>query len=248
LELSKNWKEQLEERSVAMQVEDIYQSSEQNGSLIAKDSAAFYGKPDATYLLDDFTRFPVLEEVLREYVPSVFVRKRRDGFQFLVVDKESNAPFRVSPLILLDGVPIFDEDEIMAFDPRLIKRLDVVQNKWIQGPVKFFGIVSFSTYNGDLAGFPLNPNSIVLDYEGLQLQREFYSPKYENKKQRESRLPDQRTLLYWNPNLITSDEGKAKIKFYTSDLSGKYNVVVEGMNKSGALVTSSTSFVVKGSD
>src|SRR5690606_30840640 len=116
--LPEQWKDQLIERSVAMQAEDIYKGSAQFISPERIDSTAFYGKPDATYLLDDFTRFPVMEEILREYVPGVFVRKRKDGFQFMVVDKEPNATFRVSPLILLDGVPIFDEDEIMEFDPR----------------------------------------------------------------------------------------------------------------------------------
>ncbi len=248
LTLPEQWKDQLIERSVAMQAEDIYKGSAQFITPEGIDSTAFYGKPDATYLLDDFTRFPVMEEVLREYVPGVFVRKRKDGFQFMVVDKEPNATFRVSPLILLDGVPIFDEDEIMDFDPRKIKRLDVVQHRWLQGSVSFFGIVSFSTYNGDLAGFELNPNAITMDYEGLQLQREFYAPKYESKRQRESRLPDQRTQLYWNPMVITDSNGHAAFEFYTSDLPGDYKVVVEGMNREGKLVTSSTNLSVKESN
>lgn len=246
--LSEQWKDQLIERSVAMQAEDIYKGNAQFKIPDGIDSTAFYGKPDATYLLDDFTRFPVMEEVLREYVPGVFVRKRKEGFQFLVVDKDPNATFRVSPLILLDGVPIFDEDEIMNFDPRKIKRLDVVQHRWLQGPVGFFGIVSFSTYNGDLAGFELNPNAITMDYEGIQLQREFYTPKYESKKQRDSRLPDQRTQLYWNPMVTTDSIGHAAFEFYTSDLPGDYKVVVEGMNKEGKLVTSSTHLIVKDSN
>ncbi len=246
--LPESWKDQLIERSVAMQAEDIYKGSAQFLTPSGIDSTAFYGKPDATYLLDDFTRFPVMEEVLREYVPGVFVRKRKDGFQFMVVDKGANATFKVSPLILLDGVPIFDEDEIMDIDPKKIKRLDVVQHRWLQGPVSFFGIVSFSTYDGDMAGFELNPNAITLDYEGLQLQREFYVPKYESKKQRESRLPDQRTQLYWNPMVITDSNGHAAFEFYTSDLPGDYKVVVEGMNKEGKLVTSSTNLTVKESN
>jgi len=53
----------------------------------------FYGKADENYLLDDFTRFPVMEEVMREYVPGVFVRKRRDGFHFLVRDDVNKSLF-----------------------------------------------------------------------------------------------------------------------------------------------------------
>ncbi|MEJ2005544.1 MAG: hypothetical protein P8X57_11395 [Cyclobacteriaceae bacterium] len=40
----------------------------------------FYGAPDVSYRLDDFTRFPVMEEVFREYVYGVYVRKRSGEF------------------------------------------------------------------------------------------------------------------------------------------------------------------------
>ncbi len=246
--LTSNWENQLISRSISMQVENIYASTALQADIIMIDSSAFYGKADATYFLDDFTRFPVLEEVLREYVPGVFVRKRKNGFNFLVVNKDLNTTFRLSPLILLDGVPIFDEDEIMSFDPRLIKKLEVIQRRWFLGPVSFFGIVSFSTYNGDLAGFELNPKSIALDFEGLQKHQEFYSPKYENKKQRDSRIPDQRTLLYWNPMIVTDTTGHAEFEFYSSDISGEYHVVVEGLSAAGEGVSHKTSLVVKDSN
>jgi hypothetical protein len=44
---------------------------------VLTDSLAFFGIPDEKYFLDDFTRFPTMEEVLREYVRGVLVRKDR---------------------------------------------------------------------------------------------------------------------------------------------------------------------------
>ncbi len=248
IKLLQSWQDQLVERSVAMQVENIFHNDLRAYKLASIDSTAFYGIADATYMLDDFTRFPVMEEVIREYVPGIFLVKRKDGFRFLVLDKEPNSTFRVSPLILLDGVPIFDEDEIMVFDPRLIKKLEVVQQRWYQGPAIFFGIVSFSTYQGDLAGFSVNPSSLILEYEGLQLQREFYTPKYESKKQRDGRVPDQRVQLYWNPTITPDENGQVQLQFYSSDVAGEYRVVIEGINKHGETHTSSTSFIVRDSN
>ncbi len=231
------------ERSVAMQVQDIFYD-ERSIPQRPSDSTTFYGMADETYYLDDYTRFPVMEEVMREYVPGVWVRKRKDGFHFMVIDKVSKAVFNETPLILLDGVPIFDEDEIMNFNPLLIQKLEVMTRRYYLGPGNYTGIVSYRTYTGDLAGFPLHPKSVQLNYEGLQLQREFYTPKYENVSQRAGRMPDQRTLLYWNPDVATNTQGTQTINFYTSDVPGTYQVTVQGLTPQGISGTGTTTFVV----
>ncbi len=45
------------------------------------DSNTFYVTPDEKYMLDDYTRFQTMEEVLREYVRSMKVNRRGDNFQ-----------------------------------------------------------------------------------------------------------------------------------------------------------------------
>jgi hypothetical protein len=245
-QLSTTLENQLLNRSVAMQVQDIYFANEfAKTKSTAPDSSAFYGKADETYLLDAFTRFPVMEEVMREYVPGVMVRKRKDGFHFIVLDNVSSSVFNDSPLVLLDGVPVFDEDEIMNFSPLQVKKLEVMTRRWFLGQLSFSGIVSYTTYQGDLGGFPLHPKSVMLNYEGLQMQREFYSPKYENKNQRESRLPDQRYLLYWNPLVTTDKDGHQQLEFNTSDIPGEFKIVVEGMTKDGNVGSATSTFTVK---
>jgi len=99
------------------------------------DSVPFYGKPDEKYLLDDFTRFPTMEEVMREYVPGVMVRKRKDQFHFLTLDHDDNVLFRDNPLVLLDGVPVFSINKIMNYDPRKVRKLEVMTHKYF--PRKF---------------------------------------------------------------------------------------------------------------
>ncbi len=239
--LSKN----LLRRSIAMQVQDIYYGEAVNNKPMSIDSTAFYGKASETYYLDDYTRFPVMEEVMREYVPGVMVRKRKDGFHFLVLDNVRKSMFRDNPLVLLDGIPIFDLDKVMAFDPTRVKKLEVITHRYFLGPLNFPGIVSYTTYTGDLAGFELNPNTVALDYEGLQRERVFYSPEYQNEKKRDNRLPDRRNLLYWNPSVTLDKNGKHQLEFFTSDLKGKYTVVVEGLTNKGYSGSTTSSFIVK---
>lgn len=242
--LKSSAKDNILERSVAMQAQDIYYDH-RTVPLVNKDSSAFFGEPDETYYLDDFTRFPVMEEVMREYVTGVWVRKRKDGFNFMIVDKVNKGVFNYQPLMLLDGVPFFDEDEIMNFSPLLVKKLEVVTRRYYLGAGSYPGVVNYKTYAHDMADFKLHPKAMKLDYEGLQLQREFYSPKYESPKQRESRMPDQRTLLYWNPDVNTSVTGKAELEFFTSDVPGVYQIIVEGITSSGEMGFATDSFTVK---
>jgi hypothetical protein len=91
----------------------------------------------------------------------------------------------------------------------------------------------------------LDPNIVSVNYEGLQRRREFYSPDYANSKLRNTRMPDQRYLLYWNPQAVTSTDGTAQFDFHTSDVSGQYLIVVEGLTSSGLAGSGVQTFSVK---
>ena len=227
--------ETLLNRSIAMQVQDAFYEDETYFHFVnvAFDSLPFYGKADEVYNLDDYTRFTVMEEVMREYVKGVWVRKKKDTFRFMVIDKLNNGVFQDNPLTLLDGVPVFNINQVLDIDPLKVKKLEVLTRKYFFGPLELQGIVSFSTYNGDLGGFQLDPKSITLDYEGLQHQREFYHPNYTDPAARGSRLPDQRHLLYWNPNVKLIPGKATTLEFYTSDVEGKFIIEVEGLTDNG---------------
>ena len=234
LELSEASQESLVARSVAMQVQDIFYYDEW-ATRVEKpevDSSAFYGRPDALYNLDDYTRFPVMEEVMREYVPGVFVRKRKDGFHFIVINGTNGGVLSGDPMVLLDGVPVLDVDDIMRLDPLRVKKLEVVTRMYYLGQSTFPGIVSYATYKGDLGGMELDPRAVSLNYEGLQLRRIFYKPEYQRDNTRD-RMPDQRYLLHWEPDINIQTDGTAKVDFYTSDVPGLYRIVVEGLNGEG---------------
>ena len=208
------------------------------------DSAAFYGPPSEHYLLDKYTRFKVMEEVMREYVPGVLVRTRKDGFHFLVPDYQ-NRETNENPLVLLDGVPVFNTNRIMAFDPLKVQQLDVLTTRYFLGPTLHNGLVSYSTYKGDLAGFDPDAHALLTQYEGLQGEREFYAPRYDTPAAAQSRQPDFRNLLYWNPVVTTQPGGHISLPFFTSDQMGRYRVVVQGLAPDGRAGSTSTTFEVK---
>jgi len=232
-------------RHVQAEVQQYYPAGRPVRYLVPpRDSAAFYGKPTERYLLDQYTRFPTMEDIMREYVPGVLVRNRKDGFHLLVPDNATRDVME-NPLVLLDGVPIFNTNQVMAFDPLKVQRLDVVMARYVSGAATYPGIVSFSTYKGDLAGFPLNPHALLQEYEGVQGQREFYAPRYDSPAAAQSRQPDFRNLLHWSPEVLTTPGTAAKLSFYTSDQVGKYLVVVQGLTPGGLTGSTSFTFEVK---
>jgi hypothetical protein len=234
----------LTERHLQVQVQQAF-TDPQPYRVPPSDSASVYGSVSEQYRLDDYTRFKVMEEVMREYVPGVLVRKHKDGFHFLNLDRPHQLIFQADPLILLDGVPVFRTDDIMAFDPLKVNKLNVIAARYYQGSQSYEGVVSYTTYKGDLSGFQLDPHALLEEYEGMQGQREFYAPRYESPQQQQSRLADLRNLLHWQPQVLLQPNQPQAISFYTSDQAGRYLVVTQGLANNGSLGSTSFTFEVK---
>jgi hypothetical protein len=237
----------LTDKSVAMQVLNRYAGEELKRFTFQPgiDTSVFYYKADRSYLLDDYTRFTTMEEVMREYVVLMLVQRRQGHFHLPLLDLGDIQYFATDPLILLDGVPVFNIDSLMTLDPLKMRKLETVQHRYFMGSVNFSGIMNWTSYKGDLAGYILDPRATVVDYEGLQMQREFYAPSYATDEQVASHLPDFRNVLYWTPMLPTDRQGRGALNFYTSDLPGKYIVVVEGLSVDGRAGSGIASFEVE---
>ncbi|MBX2897738.1 MAG: hypothetical protein KF763_20015 [Cyclobacteriaceae bacterium] len=229
-------------RSISMQVTDAF--AKPVDTVLKQDSSAFYGTAPETYLLDNYTRFPIMEEVMREYVKSVWVRKKGDQFVFKLVDRNKGNLLDGESLVLLDGVPVLNLNDIMAFDPLKIKQLDIIPGRYFVGSLAFDGIVSYRTYKGDLGGFAFSTEPVMIDYEGLQRTKEFYSPRYETVSEINSRIPDGRHLLYWNPYVQINGSKATQLEFYTSDQPGTYQVIVQGLAVNGTPLFGETTFQV----
>jgi hypothetical protein len=236
----------LLDQSIAEQVQHVYAGKNLNQfSVQAVDTNSFYVEPDEKYYLDNYIRFQSIEEVIREYVVSTNVVLKRNRFQLFLTNKPQREFFGEEPLILIDGVPFFDANELFQQDPMKIRRLDLMNREYAIGNQYFSGIVNLTTYKGDLNGVRLNAHPVVLDYPGIPEQREFFSPKYETEDKVNSRMPDYRTLLYWSPRIITDDQNKKTLDFYTSDLPGHYAAVIMGLSKSGEPGIQTVYFTVK---
>lgn len=210
-----------------------------------RDTTFFFTKPEEEVMLDDYTRFTTVEEVFREFIKTVMVRKYGDTLHLHVLNNQLVNPkfFDTDPLILLDGVPVFDNKRIFALNPLQLRKVSVMAHKAFYPGGVFNGVVSIQTYAGDMAGYKLDPNAMVADYSGTELPLQFYAPNYAQKNV--PSMPDQRNTLYWNPAVQTDSNGNGAISFYTGDEPGVYCLVLQGLSAQGKPCYTFTTFTVE---
>ena len=92
-------------------------------------------------------------------------------------------------------------------------------------PKIYLPVVSIKTYSNSYRGNPRG--AIMFPFQGIYMAREFYQPDYENKN---VQTPDNRTTIYWNPEVQTDSTGTAKVSFYNSDLKGKALIRISGVS------------------
>lgn len=235
---------ELKQHSFSTQIQNTYLTDQTKQFYDpGVDSALFYGGAYKVYKPRNYTAFNTLEEVLREYVTETYVSKRQKNFQIRILG--NTGLLDGDPLFLLDGVPYFNINKIMASNPNKIEKIEIVRDKYYYGPSYFEGIISLSSFKGNLADIDIEPNALIVDYEGMQLQREFYTPTYETASQQNSRVPDFRSTLYWLPNLPINQQGIGETSFYTSDFPGTYLVAIQGLSSNGIPGSKYIKFEVK---
>lgn len=240
--INPNWQNQLLQRSIGLQTLYAYVADSLN--LVDTTYAHFQWQPDRSYILDEYTRFTRMDEVVIEFIPALRFRKI-DNKRILSILMDENATFTIgNSLVLLDGIPIFDHETVLNYDPLLIYKIDVYKNRFDFGDQFFDGIVSFTTYKHDYPALKVDEQTQIFDYEGTQVHRYFYVPSYPQGKENKGRIPDYRHTLLWEPNIKTSGDVNIQVPFTTSDLSGDFQVVVEGITKDGKIIHGTAFFNV----
>ena len=236
LVLHPNMRDWIVDRSVQNQIENGYYSVKPDTLAQAIPTATFNYDLFMRYNLDDYKRFSTLRETLVEIIENVWAKKI-DKEEILHVG-EYNYDFFIGPqfrpLVVVDGVLIQDQKDLLEYNSRKIQSIHVLRDKYVLGPQIFQGVVSIETIEGDYPP-PLRDNHIIEE----QLFRPFPRKKYfqqgysTSTKEISERIPDFRRQLLWLPNL-NLDHEETIIHFYTSDLAGDYEISLEGFSSSGA--------------
>lgn len=144
-----------------------------------------------------------------------------------------NTPMQV----VLDGMFI-EADQISMLNVADIESVEVLRNSnytAVYGSNGGNGLIVITTKSGESSLRGYVPKGIItIQPKGLHKNREFYKSKYDVSESVKIEQ-DLRTVIHWEPAIVTTNKGKATFDFYTADEKGKYIMVIEGLDLYGKI-------------
>lgn len=200
----------------------------------------FYGLPTLSVNMDDFVFLPTLEEVFINLVPNVtpVTRKKRTS---LLIRSENPAMSMFDPLIMIDEAPVFNMDQFMSVLPDRISKIDVIEDVYLKGDLRFGGIINLHSIEKDMAGIDLPENSFFIDFLAMHTP----PSAVENIVSQYDQMPDTRNTLLWIPKLQVEKDTPSWISFIAPDYPGEYVVLFRGMDMRGELISAETTIHVR---
>lgn len=205
-----------------------------------------FQEADITIYPKDYTPFDTMQELILEVIPSLEFRKRsRDStvhvtllsHSIFVAQRYANG----NPLYVIDGLMTSDTRYFMSLSPREIVSFKIINEI---GKLDKLGLLA---RNGVVFVQTETPERTRRDLAGSLHVLEGISPTLFStaKPPAQKRVPDLRSLLYWNPLVQTDSTGVVNFNYHTSDIPGTYFIRVMGTTDTGHMVSGEYKFSVK---
>lgn len=253
-------------RLVAIRTKQLYDAEEEKVSgtklkevvirakKVIKESKNLNGLGESDFVLDEIDIKAMskvtLLDILKK-VPGFEMEERFKKFgEFTINGKR--------PIIIIDGIPrwyasdgldqyqllnyVYNDDikgiEVMTE----IKKVEPYVDKFGGPPPGKACAIEITTYSGK-GIFKKPPGTELYQPPIFAAKKEFYSPLYTVKKPNIG--VDVRSTLFWAPNVVTDEKGKAAIGFYTADKTATYTVNIQGSDMQGQIGAHQTKLNVK---
>jgi len=224
-----------------VQLSGIYGQAD---TVVSRDSGdearTFYGTPTRSVDLDQYVLLPTLREVFLNLVPNVTPISRK-GRTSLQIESENPSLSLYESLVMVDQVPVLDIEQFMSLSPAKIKQIDVIEDVYVKGDLRYGGMINLVSMDGDMAGVDLPEHSFFIDYQAMQstVQLHLDSPALDDQ------IPDTRNTLLWMPNFMLRKGSSTGVSFIAPDYPGEYVVLFRGNNDRGEPVLAETTFRVR---
>jgi TonB-dependent SusC/RagA subfamily outer membrane receptor len=157
---------------------------------------------------------------------------------------------KTEPMLVIDGMPVPTDtsDKISGSEPSplmmALNRIDPALVDFIEvltGPEAAIygvrggnGVIVVNTKSRLVIDDPSKVNGMRnLIVKGFHIPEIFEQRDYSIKENKNVKIPDTRSLIYWNGDGLTDANGKATVSFYTADAATTYTVIVTGMTAKG---------------
>lgn len=236
LKISSQMAQALQDRGTDMQIARRFEADTLYNVMEMRENSFIGEVEPRTYRLDDYTRFPLMEEVIREYVKDLRVRKDGDETVMRLLWGT-----KAKALVLLDGVPVTDHSIILGIDPHAISDIELYSRRYILNSRIYDGIVKFNTYKGDMAGIKMANNVNIVNHNGVQYPLAFTGSQLADM----DNYPNFNNTIYWNPIVEITPGGSFRFNCVKPQYKGKFRLVIEGIDSNGEAVYTSTVFSIE---
>lgn len=231
----------VQEICLNAQINQRFMEAINNGSVSeSPEFIEFFGDPDVVYVVDDYVDLKTVQDFIQEVVIEAIVK---DWTVLLSNNSQGFNTLRSLPyLVLLDHIPITDQEALLQANPRKIDRIELVKSAYLVGDKSYCGVISITSKGNDMAGIELPQNGMFFQYDMFTKMSGTFSDKIQASVNN-AKVPDRRNCLYWNSSMTVGDD--TKIRFKTSDEVGEYQIIVQSVDlQTGAVVYQEKSFQV----
>ncbi len=190
---------------------------------------------DVSFEASEYIPFENLEAFIRE---TVYIRykNKRGKTEIRLLNLDNNLYYKETPLFLVNGYLTRDEEAVMNIPWREITRIELLLSEYRLLP-QFAGLggngVMVIHTISDRYLSPIIENCTLTEIQGYHTALTYHPPVYTSDSLLSSPYPDFRSIEYWAPHIETDEQGNAEISFFTSDATGVYEIVVEGISADG---------------
>jgi hypothetical protein len=245
-ELTEKEKETAGEICENMEIDNIFHGQKPDTTEKKSDKKilkSFYGEPVRTIYTEKYIELPDLNEFIFELVPEFLVDYRKKTPVVRLVKKTTFSAY--PSLCLVDNVPVTNMSAFISIPVYKIEKIELIDKPYISGSIYFNGIIQAFSKAGDMAGIELPKNSLFFNFSLYSGNKSSEFPDYSNRTYR-GRIPDRRNVLYWNPSAQIKPGQEMKLSFYTADMKGEYEILIQGLSKSGdRIILRKTCFTVQ---
>lgn len=232
-------KSQREEISTAMKAAGAQYITDTLVRFLPRREDRFLRLEDMTRIhLDDYTRFPSIQEIVVEILPMVRIRKHygKKQLELQVADGASGKSVYMDHiLMMMDGVIISDFDLLLPLDAMLLEDIYIFSGRIVIGPATFNGAINFVSKKNYVTALDFPSSVCVVDYKGVSYPVAYLGDTAPGE--------DSRQVLYWNPSLLHKEDDR--IVLTAPGYPGRFCVVAEGLSADGKAVRAVTHFDVE---
>lgn len=238
----------IKKRSVYNQVENQFFSLKPDSLLLGDPIDPFDGGTPEIFTLDEYTRFPTFQETLVEILNNAGYRNNAKGNDYIRIAQDFekfNEEYNSFPaIVLIDGVLIPNHESIKEFDAKKIKTIKMIRDQFQLANKQYQGILSIETFDGDHFQNYNAGNAITTEIIKPIPVKNYFQQSYIEVGNSYDRIPDYRTLLFWKP-FVEVETNNLDFEFFTSDVSGEYEVILDGFTSYGKPIGFSRTIRVK---